>query len=279
MILVTGATGNVGRALVDRLLAADVKVRAGSRQPERNAFPEPVDVVRVDPDKRPLPPALLDGVERVFLMGPVPCLARHADHLCDAARRAGVRHIVMLSSSIVELGAADELSRAHRGAEQTVTDSGIAWTFLRPGAFMSNTLAWADAIRRDGRVQGLVGDYPAAPIDPDDIAAVALEVLLGDVHAGTMYSLTGPEQIRPSQQVATLAELLDRRLTFDQASMTNALALLMRTRPRLDADSLLGSLRRPDVPWAQPLPTAHRLTGRRPTTFRDWAGRHLERFR
>jgi uncharacterized protein YbjT (DUF2867 family) len=282
MIVVTGATGNVGRTLVAKAVAGGFEIRAVTRRPESAHFPDGVDVVRADLGEPSSLPPVLEGVDQVFLMAPTPCLARYAVNLCCHARSAGVRRIVMLSSSIVELGRADELSVAHRAAEQTVVCTGLPCTFLRPGAFMSNALAWADAIRNTGHVSGLAGNFPAAPIDPDDIAAVALHVLRSDVESdgvGSAHSLTGPKRLTPREQVAILGGLLKSDLVFDELSEQDALSVLLQTHDRSAALSIMASLRRPDVPWAEPLPTVERLTGQRPATFESWASRHLNAFR
>jgi (4-alkanoyl-5-oxo-2,5-dihydrofuran-3-yl)methyl phosphate reductase len=278
MILVTGATGNVGRPLVARLAAGGARVRALTRDPARADLPTDVEVVGADLGQPTTLAGVLDGVERVFLLAPTSQLASHTANLCAAARRAGVRHVVLLASSIVELGRHDELSTAHRQAEQMVARSGMGWTFLRPGAFMSNTLAWADAITTGKPVRLLAGNFAAAPIDPDDIAAVAFEALQSEAHIGAIYPLAGSQRITPGQQVAVLGELLGRPLTFEEVGEHDALAELMRTHRRRDAVALMGSLRRPDVPWARPLPTVERLTRRQPGTFRRWARAHLDAF-
>jgi uncharacterized protein YbjT (DUF2867 family) len=147
---------------------------------------------------------------------------------------------------------------------------------------MSNALAWADAIRDSGHVSGLTGNFPAAPIDPDDIAAVALHVLRSDVESDgvrSAHSLTGPKRLTPREQVAILGGLLKSDLVFDELSEQDALSVLMQTHDRSAALSIMASLRRPDVPWAEPLPTVERLTGQRPATFERWASRHLNAFR
>jgi (4-alkanoyl-5-oxo-2,5-dihydrofuran-3-yl)methyl phosphate reductase len=277
VILVTGATGNVGKALVGLLAGAGSEVRATSRRPTR--FPEGVDVVSADLGQPSTLDRACEGVARIFLMGPISDLARYAENVCRCATRAGADHVVLLSSLIVELGADDELSCAHRAAERAVIGSGLAWTVLRPGEFMSNALAWAGAIRDGRRIRRFTGDFPAAPIDPDDIAAVAGVVLGADAHIGMEYPLTGPERITPRQQVETLADLLGRSLLFEDVSEDEALAEFMKTRDRTRAVSLLSSLRRPDVPWAEPRPTVEQITGRKPSTFQCWAGRRLAAFR
>jgi uncharacterized protein YbjT (DUF2867 family) len=278
MILVIGATGNVGRSLVARLRAAGADVRAMTRDPHQADLPDGVEVVQADMSQPLTLAAALDGVERVFLMAPLYKLTHYTANLCASARATGVRHVVLLASSIVELGRDDELSTAHRDAERTVICSGLAWTILRPGAFMSNTLAWAHSITTGKPVRLLAGNFPAAPIDPDDIAAVALQALQSDTHIGAIYPLTGPEQLTPGQQLAVIGELLGQQLTFEEICEHDTIEELMQTRNRHQAIALMASLRRPDVPWAEPLPTVEQLTGRKPTTFRCWASAHLGAF-
>ncbi|MFI9237452.1 SDR family oxidoreductase [Streptomyces sp. NPDC053079] len=141
MILVAGATGNVGSELVARLAADGVPVRATTRTPEKSGLPSGVDVVAGDFDKPETLPAALDGIDRVFVVppgygpeGPV-----QERTLVAAARAAGVQHLVKLSTSGVTHGATDPLSSGHRHGEQVVQDSGLAWTILRPGTQRTRT--------------------------------------------------------------------------------------------------------------------------------------------
>jgi uncharacterized protein YbjT (DUF2867 family) len=277
-VLVAGATGNVGRELVEQLRAAGLPLRALTRHPERAVFPEDVAVVGGDLEAPSTLGPALEGVSAVFLMGPTSSVSRHAVNLCGLAAGAAVRQVVLLGSSIVELEADDPYSREHRQAEQAVMGSGLSWTILRPGAFTSNALMWADSIRGDGMVRSMSGNFPAAPIDPYDVAAVAFEALTSDAHGGRIYSLTGPERLRPADQVEILSRLLDRPLLFEELSTEDALAVLCQTQDAHTAASLLGSLRRPDVPWALAVPTVERLTGRPPRTFSDWASRNTAAF-
>ncbi|WP_143667991.1 SDR family oxidoreductase, partial [Streptomyces carpinensis] len=171
MIVVTGATGNVGRALVDRLLAADRPVRALTRDPRRAALPEGAEVVRFRADD---PAALFTGARKLFLY--VQAAGDRTAALLAAARDAGVRHVVLLSSAIITQGADEThpIHVMHATAERQIRDSGLDWTFLRPGAFATNSLQWAPQIRAGNTaVRGVFADGLTAPIHEDDIAAVA----------------------------------------------------------------------------------------------------------
>jgi (4-alkanoyl-5-oxo-2,5-dihydrofuran-3-yl)methyl phosphate reductase len=141
MILVTGATGTVGRELVAVLADRGAKVRALSRNPGAAAFPAGVETVSADlGDPGTLGVALI-GIERVFILATGPARLDHETNLVAAARRAGAARLVKLSALTVEDEASDDvITRWHRAAEHAVTGSGLPWTILRPGAFMSNTL-------------------------------------------------------------------------------------------------------------------------------------------
>ncbi|MGW5126409.1 NmrA family NAD(P)-binding protein [Streptomyces sp. NPDC004069] len=210
MIAVTGATGNVGRALVERLVAAGRPVRALTRDPERAALPAGAEAVRFRTDD---PAALFAGVTGLFLYVQA---AGDGGALLRAAREAGVRHVVLLSSGIVRDGADEThpLHVMHAGAERRIRDSGLAWTFLRPNAFAANALQWAPQIRAGHTVRGVFADALTAPIHEDDIAAVAERALLDPGHEGAVHRLTGPEAVTNAGQVAAIGRALGRDLAF-----------------------------------------------------------------
>lgn len=160
MIVVTGATGNVGRALVERLAAADRPVRALTRDPQRAGLPAGAEVVRFDPDR---PAALFEGATRLFLY--VQALGEQTPAFLAAARAAGVRHVVLLSSGIIREGADEShpIHVMHATVERQILDSGLAWTFLRPNAFAVNAFQWAPQIRAGDRVRGVFADGIGAP--------------------------------------------------------------------------------------------------------------------
>ena len=160
-ILVTGASGHVGRAVLNQLLAAGADVRASSRDPRTAQLPAGVPVVAADLTRPETLPAALAGVTPVFLYAQPEAI----DSFVQAAQAAGVEQVVFLSSaSLVEPGAADDpIAQHHRAVEQALERSGLAWTFVRPGAFATNALQWARAIRAEGVVRPL----PAGGERPD----------------------------------------------------------------------------------------------------------------
>ncbi|MEW2619683.1 NAD(P)H-binding protein [Streptomyces sp. NPDC048106] len=272
MIAVTGATGNVGRALVDRLLAAGRPVRALTRDPARAALPDGAEVARLRPED---PTALFDGASAVFLYAQAvtaPLLA--------AARAGGVRHAVLLSSGLVQEGADEThpLHVLHATAERLIRDSGLGWTFLRPNAFAANALRWAPQIRAGNTVWGVYADAVSAPIHEDDIAAVAERVLLDDGHRGAVHRLTGPQAATNAEQVAAIGAALGRELTFVEADPRTAGPELF---PYLDPRMLERLLKTfEDTVGVPPeiTGTVEEITGRPARTFARWARDHAGDF-
>jgi (4-alkanoyl-5-oxo-2,5-dihydrofuran-3-yl)methyl phosphate reductase len=282
MILVTGATGAVGRELVAELARRGAKVRALSRNPGAAAFPAGVETVAADlGDPGTLSFALI-GIERVFMLATGPARLDHETHLVAAARQAGAARLVKLSALTAEDPAAgDVITRWHRAAEQAVTGSGLSWTILRPGAFMSNTLSWAGMIRHQGQVFAPFVGIRTAAIDPADVAACAAAVLLEDGHDGQAYPLSGPELVSARDQAAILGEVLGREIGITEippeAARERMIAAGMPTRI---ADAVLATSAGAGAgAGAVVQPAARQLTGRAPRPFRDWAARHAAAFR
>ncbi|MDF3148115.1 MULTISPECIES: NAD(P)H-binding protein [unclassified Streptomyces] len=152
MILVTGGTGNVGANVVRELLGTGEDVRVLRRAPGDRSFPDGVEAVPGDLTRPESLPAALFGVERAFLMSPA---FVGVGGFLDAARRAGLRHVVLLSSASVLAETAGFIGEQHQRLEKAVLDSGLPWTFVRPGAFMTNDLAWAPQISNGAVVRGV----------------------------------------------------------------------------------------------------------------------------
>jgi uncharacterized protein YbjT (DUF2867 family) len=212
MILVTGATGTIGRRLVPLLAARAIPVRAMTRNPAGIPPAAGVEVVRGEFDDPASLAAALAGADTVFLLtAPASPSARHDLALLDAARAAPVDRVVRLSAIGTGERYGDQtVGAAHHLADQAVRASELEWTLLRPTTFASNTLWWADAIRAGVPVPNLLGDARQGVVDPDDVAAVAAEVLAspGPDLAGRSLTLTGPELLSVPDQAAILAEAL-----------------------------------------------------------------------
>jgi len=274
MILVTGATGSVGREVVRLLHKDGLKVRALSRNPEKANFPAGVEGVAGDLLKPETFQAALEGVEKVFWM--LPLAADY--HFPRIARHSGVRHIVLLSAATVEIGAENAIARLHLNAEQAVRESGASWTFLRPSGFMTDAFRWKDSIRSEGVVRVPFGDLGIPVIDSRDTAAVAAKALSSDGHEGKIYTLTGPERLTRRQQVRILGEVLGREIGFETIPDAIAHEQLLRHMPAEMADALL-DLSKQGQRFSAVLPTVKEVTGQAPRTFQQWAIDHAEAFR
>ncbi|MFI6351784.1 NAD(P)H-binding protein [Streptomyces sp. NPDC050743] len=272
MIVVTGATGNVGRALVDRLLAAGRPVRALTRDPQRAALPAGAEVVRFRPDD---PAALFGGATALFLYAQA-----GAPDLLQAARAHGVRHVVLLSSGIIQEGADEThpIHVMHATVEQQIRDSGLDWTFLRPNAFATNALQWAPQVRAGNTVRGVFANALSAPIHEDDIAAVAERVLLDGGHEGAVHRLTGPEATTNAEQVAAIGAALGRELTFVEADPRQAGPELFPHVPPQMLERLLRTFEETVGVPPEITGTVEKLTGTPARTFAQWARDHTEDF-
>lgn len=274
MILVTGATGSVGREVVRLLHKDGLKVRALSRNPDKANFPGGVEGVAGDLLRPETLQAALEGVEKVFWMLPLA-----ADFMFPRiARDSGVRHIVLLSAATVEVGAENAIARLHLNAEQAVLDSGAAWTFLRPNGFMTDAFRWKDSIRSEGGVRVPFGDLGIPVIDSRDTAAVAAKALSADGHQGKIYTLTGPESLTRRQQVRILGEVLGRDIGFESIPDDMAHEQLLRQMPAEIVDALF-DLSKQGQKFSAVLPTVEEVTGRAPRSFKQWAIDHSEAFR
>ncbi|MEU1728983.1 SDR family oxidoreductase [Nonomuraea sp. NPDC005692] len=274
MILVTGATGNVGRHLVELLLGAGEQVRAISRNPERAGLPDGVEVVRADMSRADDLRAALQGADRAFLLP----AGGQVDGFLREAARAGLGHVVLLSALAVTMKQAGVLGSAHAEYERAVAGSGLPWTFLRPGAFMANDLRWAPGVQNGGVVRAPFAEAATAPIDERDIAAVAARTLLDDGHAGRAYELSGPASLTTAERVRILGEILGRDLRLEELSPEQAREQMIAHTPAAVVDSMLTLFASFVGRAADVSPVVRELTGAAPHTYADWAARNAAAF-
>jgi uncharacterized protein YbjT (DUF2867 family) len=282
MILVTGATGHVGRELVGQLVDRGENVRVLVRDLGRAAaLPAAVERSVGDLLDTDSLTEAFDGVDRLFLL--VPGIGHEgAVNALTAARAAGVRHLVYLSSYAVAVEPMPAMGRWHHAREQLIDESGIPATYLRPCGFMTNVLDWLPTVRAGGYVLDPVGPGRAALIDPADIAAVAAVALTEDGHAGAAYTLTGAEPLTVAEQVAVLAAAVGVDIAVrDVTSPEQAVRFRYPdgAPPELAA-ALVEGLRqmRADTEGLR-TDTVQRLLGRPPRRFTDWCRRNAEPFR
>ncbi|MFG1616319.1 NAD(P)H-binding protein [Nonomuraea wenchangensis] len=274
MILVTGATGNVGSHVVRQLLEEGEKVRVMTRNPSGHAFPDAVEVVTGDLTQPETLSEALSGIERTFLF-PV---FHGVDGFLDVAERAGLRHVVMLSSVSVTWPEPGWVGEVHLRLERSVEASGLAWTFVRPDGLTTNDLVWAPQIIDGDVVRGRYGEAATAPIDPRDIAAVAVRSIL-DGRIGEGYSVTGPQSLTQIDRVRVIAETIGRPLRWEEQSedwFRDEMARAGMPAPGINdyIDALTARVGRP----TEVLPTVEQVTGRPPFPYAQWVADHAAAF-
>ncbi|MFJ7218454.1 NAD(P)H-binding protein [Amycolatopsis sp. NPDC098790] len=279
-ILVTGARGNVARALVEQLLRDGHEVRAAGRDPGTTRLPGGVEVVAADLARSANWDAALDGVTKVFLYAGTAGLDGFL------SRASGLAQVVVLSALGADPASEDAITRAHGEAEQAVRDSGLPWTFLRPGGFAANRLLWADSVRA-GVVRDPFPDSHSALIHEADIAAVAARALTSSGHLGATYSLTGPESLTVRQQAAVLGGVTGAPVRVETQDLDDyrrelTAAFAARGLGSVGSASVIEArIRRlaalVDRPQAT-TETVRDVTGRPARSFAEWAAEHAAAF-
>jgi (4-alkanoyl-5-oxo-2,5-dihydrofuran-3-yl)methyl phosphate reductase len=283
MILVTGSTGNVGTHVVHQLAATGRKTRALVRDAKEatGKFPTTVDIAIGDLDSIDSLVTAMKGIERVYLLAPfTPSLVKQEANVIEAARRAGVKHVVKHSV----LGAQYEaiaLGRWHRTGEKSLEASGMAWTHLRPSGFFTNTLGWAQMIKSGGTVYYPTGDGKLAIIDPRDVAAVAVKTLTENGHEAKSYELTGAQALSTQEQVDVIGRAIGKPVKFvnvpDQAARDSMLGQGM---PPQIVDMLIeftGVIRANQASLVTD--TVQKISGRQPRTFEAWVKENVSAFK
>lgn len=277
-VLVTGATGTVGRHVVSQLLATDVRVRALTRDPSVANLPNGVDLRRGDLTVSESLDACLDGVDVVFLVWTAQpdAVSNAVDRIARYARR-----IVFLSSPHQTphplFQQPNPLAAMHAEIERRIQASGVDWTFLRPGMFAANTRSWwAPQIRAGDVVRWPYADAPTAPIHEADIAAVAVSALLDTRHNSADYVLTGPQSLTQREQVEIIGDVIGRSLRFEEISPEEARQELGFPLPAVNM--LLNAWAAAVGQPALVTSTVTDITGNPARSFRDWVIDHVDEF-
>lgn len=215
MILVTGATGTIGSSTVKALKARGARFKVGTRSPDKLKG-QGVEAVLFDWEKPETFGPALQGVEKVFILTPVSDKqTEYTQALVDAAKKAGVKHIVKLSVMGADQEPGIALGRLHRSSEKAIEKSGIAWTMLRPTFFMENFINFYGADpKKDSTVYAAHGDGKAVWVDGRDVGEVAAAVLTSKGHEGKVYDLTGPEALGDAEVVSILGQALGRKYSY-----------------------------------------------------------------
>jgi uncharacterized protein YbjT (DUF2867 family) len=261
MIVVTGATGNVGREVVRELVGAGEDVTALVRDPAKVSGVKAVAGDLTDPSS--LAPALT-GATALFL------LSGYSPDIFTEARKAGVERVVLLSGGSAETGdRTNAVARYMIDTEDALRASGLAWTMVRPRMFMTNTLRWAEQISA-GVVRAPWPDVASAVIDPADIAAVVAKALVSKEHEGREYPVTGPAALRPGERVRIIGEVLGREIRYEPQPDDEARAEMLATMPEQYVDAFFSFYAEGKLDEATVLPTVEEVIGRPPRTFAEW---------
>jgi uncharacterized protein YbjT (DUF2867 family) len=280
-VLVTGATGRVGRAVVDQLLAVGVPVRALTRRPAAASLPAAVEVVSGDLTVPESLDAGLVDVSAVFLLWTAPPTTARAvvERLATRAQR-----VVFLSSPHRTphpfFQQPNPMAVLHADIERLIAAAGLASTIIRPGMFASNALFWWASTIRDGDVvRWPYGAAETAPIDERDIAAVASRALYEDGHDGGDYVLTGPESLSQAEQVRIIGAAIGRPIRFEELSPDQFRSETAGSWPAPVVEMLLAAWRATIGRPAFVTSTVADVVGSPARTFRQWAADHADAFR
>ena len=269
-ILVTGATGTVGREIVKQLASRGHHVRALSRHPARASFPAGVDAVAGDLTAPETFASAFEGIEALHLInfgGDDQAPLQTGARIVALAEQAGVRRISLL------------LGGAPAPLDEAVAAGSIHWTFLQPVEFMSNHLEWAESIRSEGLVREPFPDRLSAVVHEADIAAVAVAALTQDGHAGKTYTLTGPDVLSLRQKIEILAAAAKREIKLMELTEQEARDRWQAMGISSEAIEFLLFVygNTPEVGYTV-TPTVEQVTGRPARTFAQWAAEHAGAF-
>lgn len=277
MILVTGATGNVGRHVLNLLVADGHAVRALSRSPQDAVWPAEGDVVAGDLADPASLDAALAGVASVFLFA----VPGSGPGFVAAAQRAGVRRVVLLSSGGVNDDADLQdgpIATYHAEIEHALRGSGLSWTFLRPDVFAANTLMWAGQTKAGDVIRGAYAEATSAPVHEADIAAVAVAALAEDGHAGQVYRLTGPRSLTHADQAAIIGQALGRRIRYEELPAETVRQMMSAHVPGPILDNIFATWAGSVGGTAPTTADIEKVTGRPARSYHDWVLDHAAAF-
>lgn len=276
-ILVTGATGNVGGAVVVQLHAAGVPVRALVRG--EADFPEGVQAVRGDLGDPASLDAALEGIDSVFLVWPF-LSAEGAPDTIDAIRKRAKRVVYLSSEGVGSEEPGEAITMFHTELERLIEASGLEWTALRPTGFASNTLGWAEEVRTTGAVRAPLATLARPLIHEADIAAVAVKALTTDALIGARPVITGLELVTHERQVALISEAIGRPVRFVEVTLEEAAEQMMAAGYPAELVEAVVPAQAEMLDNPEPVnDEVRRITGSPARSFRQWAVDHAADFR
>src|SRR5213080_438860 len=281
-VLVTGATGSVGRDVAKRLSEMGASVRAGVRDQAkaRKQFGSDIALAPFDFENEKTFSGALEGVEKVFLLPPLlPNQLELMNRFVDAAKRAGVGHIVKLSAIGIDDETQPTAIKWHGASERHIRESGVAFTFLRPNSFMQNFITYFPP--RNGAIYLPWGNGTASFVDTRDIASVAAKVLTTDGHEGKIYTLTGPATLGIAEVARILSEMTGREFKYvDVPEAAARDGMLQAGVPPWQVDLVmeLHAVKKQNR-WSAVTSDIEEVTGTPPTDFTQFARDHADKFR
>ena len=281
-VLVTGATGMVGCDVTKQLSRKGPAVRAGVRDrvKARKRFGDEIDLVPFDFEDVGSFGGALDGVGKVFLLPPlIPSQVELTNAFVDAAKRAGVRHVVKLSAIGADAAPPFTVGKWHAANEQHIRESGLGFTFLRPNSFMQNFITYFPP--RDGAIYLPWGNGTASFVDTRDVASVAADVLTSDGHEGKIYTLTGPVALGIADVTRILAGVTGRDINYVDVPEADARnGMLQAGIPKWQVEALmeLHAINKQSR-WSAVTSDVEKVTGKPPIDFAQFARDHVENFR
>jgi len=282
-VLVTGATGNTGLPLVERLANTELRFRAmiHSVKNEWMVKRGNAETVVGDFGDAPSLERALEGVDRAYLVSPAsPDMADYQKNFVDVAKKTGLKHIVKLAGLGTALDSPVGLLRRHADIEEYIKKSGIAYTFLRAHFFMENLLGNAATVKNEGALYSPLGEALVNPISVQDVSAVALKALTEDGHAGKTYTLTGPESVTYSRIAEIFGGVIGRKVTYIPLSYEMALDGMIKSgMPEWFAEDLVRLLKN----WSEGngnilSADVEKITGRKPISLKEFFFKHKSLF-
>ncbi len=279
--LVFGATGTIGARVTERLIARGERpsVFVRNARKAKALFGDQVDI-RVGDLEKPGSSlvAALTGINEVFLVTDGPDLDLRDRAVAIAAKSAGVRHVVKLSTLDVHTGVGT--GPWHARGEVAVRESGVAFTFVQAAGFMSNALGWADSIRERGVLRTSTGQGKIAFIHPDDIADVATAALLTHDFDGEAVIVTGPRALSYGEMASSIGSVIGKRVRFEEISDQKAYASVIRWAGKGPyADAIVDIWRAVrEGRLATVSEGVQQVLGRPPLSFEQWAEENTEAF-
>jgi uncharacterized protein YbjT (DUF2867 family) len=281
-VLVTGATGTIGRDVAKQLSGRGVSVRAGVRDKAkaRKQFGADIALVPFDFENERTFSEALEGVEKIFLLPPLlPNQLEVMNAFVDAAKRTGVRHIVKLSAIGIDDETQPMAIKGHAANEQHIRESGLEFTFLRPNSFMQNFITYFPP--RDGAIYLPWGNGTASFVDTRDIAGVAAKVLTSEGHGGRIYTLTGPATLGIAEVALILSEMTGREFKYvDVPEPAARDGMLQAGVPPWQAELVLElhAVNKQNR-WSAVTSDIEKITGTPPIDFAQFARDHADKFR